>query len=109
MAYPELVKTNHELGPRPTGKREQPQAEFNCQTSTIPRRTIVLSKLHALWLGVYHRYYFTGSGDTGAGGRSELKASTATFQLPSACFLQIATYFPRSVAGEPLGPVIVNT
>ncbi len=72
-------------------------------------RTIVLSKLHALWLGVYHRYYFTGSGDTGAGGRSELKASTATFQLPLACFLQIATYFPRSVAGEPLGPVIVNT
>ncbi len=37
MAYPELVKTNHELGPRPTGKREQPQPELNCQTSTIPK------------------------------------------------------------------------
>ena len=50
-----------------------------------------------------------GGDNIGAGGRSELNASTATFQLPSACFLQIATYFPLSSTGEPLGPVIVTT
>ena len=47
MAYPELVKTNHEFGPRPTGKREQPQAKLNCQTSTIPSRTIQRFSYHA--------------------------------------------------------------
>src|SRR5438093_6574181 len=39
----------------------------------------------------------------GAGrGRSVFQVSTATFQFPSACFFQTATYFPRSIEDLPL-------
>ncbi len=50
--------------------------------------------------------YFDGGGVTG---KSELNMSSATLQLPSACFFQTVAYLPRSVIGLPLGSFIVNS
>src|SRR6266496_1289521 len=46
----------------------------------------------------------------GAGaGRSEFQISTITFHVPSACFLKISTYLPRSLTGLPMASVIVSS
>ena len=91
----------------------KPQVDAPAMASSAHRhvcRNVALSKLHGrLWLGVHHRYFLTGNGDTGVGGKSELNISTATFHPPSACFFQISTYFPLSVTGTPFGQFTVKT
>jgi hypothetical protein len=53
-----------------------------------------------------HRGYFVAAAGTG---RSELKMSATTFQVPSACFFHTVTYLPRSVTGFPVGSCVVSS
>src|SRR5712691_10731947 len=46
-------------------------------------------------------YFFSGAAGADAG-RSEFQISATTFHVPSACFLKISTYLPRSLTGLPL-------
>lgn len=63
-----------------------------------------------LRLGVIkERHSLAEDGGTSLGGKSELSASTATFQLPSVCFFQISTYFPLSVIGMPVASFTVKS
>jgi hypothetical protein len=55
--------------------------------------------------GGHHGYRGVAAG----AGRSELKMSTITFQLPAACFFHTRTYLPRSMTGFPAGSCMVNS
>ena len=65
----------------------------------------------ALWLPRSGSdYFFSEAGAAGAdAGRSEFQISATTFHVPSACFLKISTYLPRSLTGLPLASVIVSS
>jgi len=53
--------------------------------------------------------YFFSDGAGAFAGRSEFQISATTFHVPSACFLKISTYLPRSLASLPLASVIVSS